>query len=198
MMNQEYWNFERVYLRFDPEVCNHLQKLDMEVLIEDFAEVVQRDENGVALTINEKLCRGRTIAFIVRETNRFVGSLGECQTDEDMKQVFSKRQMKKLVRTFRDGDKCCITGYALIVMHVMLKLMRKSNAEKSKIDYLEELVNEIVRAVRAYYREHEDDKIAFFLLECYKQLEKEIKDQTVEGTADDYPAIPRKEPDKVE
>lgn len=192
--NSEYWNLNRVYVRFDESMCGQLQKMNVNKLLDEFAKTIQEDEYGKKLIMCGHVCRGRTVSFILREANRVVDSLARYGSTENMKLYVSRRQVTKLVKTMKNGNRCCITGYALILFRVMLDHMLRCNASNASMRKLEVLFSEIGRAVDCYHRHHGNDRISFFLLQCLEPLKTEYANRRIDEEIDEYPAIPRNDP----
>ena len=192
--------FERIYIRMDDSIYADIKSCNLESLIDKVAIIASKDENGIPLVCNGNVCRGRAQAYIVREANRFVGGLDQTQADEDMKGCVSRRQLRKLVRTFQKKE-TCISGYALVILHVMYSIVvaSENNNEffQNTKDHISFLAIEIYNAVSEYHNQYEDDEVAHFLLECFSPLIDELANSFAKKTRADFPPIPRKYPDEV-
>lgn len=185
-------NSDRVYIRFNSSICNGLQDIDIETLLEMVARTAKFDENGISLLCDNKLCRHRTIAYIVREANKYISGLNRAVMNEDMKLITSIRQINKLDQSFKKQEKCCFTGYTLVILHVILTILHNKNCSSDVVRYIKKTADEVNRIIQEYYHLFDEDEIAFFLLECYPPLHVELVNNRLIQTVEHFPAIPRR------
>lgn len=188
---------DRVYVRIHASVYDDITAYGFENLIDLVAIAKGFDENGEALFSHGNVCRGKTQAYIVRETNRFISNFAQTQHDENMKLAVSRRQIRKMVHTFRKKE-TCISGYALVILHVILLMI--SDIDKNSDLWLEAIRllrffhKEIIAAISVYHNQFKDDFVAHFIMECCPPLDTELANPQNLQSHGRFPPIPRIRP----
>lgn len=201
----EFWRYlDRVYIYVGKDFMGDIPGPSFEKLIEMVGLAVGTYQGQVLYEHNEKthqkkVCKGRTKACIVRETNKFIAGMGEYPTTESLSSQVSKTQLSSLVKALK-SRKGRIPGHTIIILHVMLYLLTSStptssNAVAANITFYREEVDKYVKYLRCviqrYFAQNRDDKVAQYFLECCVPIDCELEGKAEKLTAEHFPAIPK-------
>lgn len=182
--------FDRVYLSANKEFFADFPSLSLENIIDELGKKKQCDANGNPFIIHDnQVCRGRVKRDLLREVNRFIRELEIVDSDVDMKECVSMRQLDYLIRVFK-VKKGRITSYSMIIFHVLLREFQLYDSEFNSTNILRFAIaiNEIARM---FYRQYPDDELVHFLVESGQTLVEEINQNRIADKCD-FPGIPRR------
>ena len=188
----------RIYIRLSKEYFANFPCCDIDRLLKDVADHLKTDANGKNLyedsgtlnSLERSYCMGRIKKLIINESNNFISDFEKAYATETLGQYISKRQIKKLVRAFKDkeGD---ITGYAFVIFHVLFKIVR--NIPNYNFDNLQSCINAICAVTKDYCNDYADDPVAHFMLKCYEVVSDEISHPDISPKdKDHFPPIPKR------
>lgn len=192
--------FNRAYINlpntFDEQKCL-LQNLNLNNLITAVAIANPSGDGDTQLYShdNHELYIGRTKAYIVQKTKKYILGMAEhfCP-EENMATFVSLRQLKKLIKAF-DNDKKRISCYGLIYIYVIYTLLKgkssKANDCRKYLETLHILVN-------SYFEHNPDDQLAAFFLGCFSPICQAMENGNTTLQNNHLPSVPRNQPKDAE
>lgn len=158
---------DRVYINISNMYNEHNINMDIDHLIN---EVAKANPNGDVLPLfdqeTQKIFKGRTKRFIVKKVKAFVIDLFEVDSDENMANFASIRQLEKLIK-ISSSDNKRISCYGLVYLYIIYTLLEgKSVAAEQCSTY----VRFLHKIVLDYLKDNPDDNLAFFFQGCYRPI----------------------------
>ena len=187
---------DRAYINlpktFD-EQKQFLQNLNLEKLIMAVAIANPSGDGDRQLynSNNHELYIGRTKAYIVQKTKKYILGMPEYfSPEENMATFVSLRQLKKLIKAF-DNDKKRISCYGLIYVYVIYTLLK---GKSSKAGDCQKYLEALYILVNSYFENNPDDQLAAFFHGCYDPICQAMKDGKTDLHNNLLPPVPRNQP----
>lgn len=192
--------FDRAYMNL-PKILDEqnplFKNLDLDNLITDVAIANPSGDGDIQLynSNNHEVYKGRTKAYIVQKTKKYIlGMPEQFSSEENMATFVSLRQLKNLIKAF-NNDKKRISCYGLIYLYVIYTLLEgKSSKADNCLKYLEALYS----LIKNYFEHNPDDQLAAFFLGCFEPICQAMKDGNTTLQNNHLPPVPRNQPEDDE